>query len=123
MSTTPAERARVGVHANSASITIVRTYAGHQLVHLRQLMRIAAVAPAGTMVGRTIAATVLWLVPLLALATPEEAVPLSAVRAQPRLPAAWRSPAELRPGVARTRDRHRRRAGLAVATPPPGSNR
>ncbi len=50
--TTPAERARVGVHAERGEESIdhlLRMYAGHDLVHLRQLMRIQrAVAPAGT---------------------------------------------------------------------------
>lgn len=47
--TTPAERLRVGVHAERGEESIahqVRMYAGHDLVHLRQLARIQrAVAP------------------------------------------------------------------------------
>jgi hypothetical protein len=47
--TSPAERARVGVHAERGEESIahlLRMYAGHDLVHLRQLARIQrAVAP------------------------------------------------------------------------------
>lgn len=50
--TTPAERARVGVHAERGEESIdhlLRMYAGHDLVHLEQLTRIQrALAPAGT---------------------------------------------------------------------------
>jgi hypothetical protein len=49
--TTPAERSRVGVHAERGEESIahlLRMYAGHDLVHLRQLARIQrAVAPSG----------------------------------------------------------------------------
>lgn len=49
---TPGERARVGAHAERGDESIahmLRMYAGHDLVHLRQLARIQrAVAPSGT---------------------------------------------------------------------------
>ena len=49
--TSPAERARVGVHAERGEESIahlLRMYAGHDLVHLRQLARIRqAVTPSG----------------------------------------------------------------------------
>jgi len=49
--TTPAERERVGVHAERGEESVahmMRLYAGHDLVHLRQIARIrAAVAGAG----------------------------------------------------------------------------
>ena len=48
--TTPEERRRVGVHAERGEESVehtLRMYAGHDLVHLRQLARIAAAVGAG----------------------------------------------------------------------------
>lgn len=48
--TTPAERARVGVHAERGeeSVThMMRLYAGHDIVHLRQVARIRAAVAGG----------------------------------------------------------------------------